>query len=134
MHEVKVQPIPTVISLRITKDGSNPLSLHYTLITRPKFLFVNKISHYMHQPQNHHKKVLKRILCYLVGTFHDGFLFQPSTTSSIACFANADQRSSLDDQNLQLVYAYILERILFLRDLTRSVLSPAIQQKLNIGT
>jgi len=51
----------------------------------------------MHQLQEHHWKVVKRILHYLAGIPHNGILLKSSSNSTILDFSDADWRSNLDD-------------------------------------
>jgi len=51
----------------------------------------------MHQLQEHHWKVVKRILRYQAGTIHHGLL-HCSSTSSISEFCDCNWRSNLDDR------------------------------------
>jgi len=52
----------------------------------------------MHNPQEHHWKAVKRILRYLAGTSSHGLLIQPSSTTDIRAFSDADWGSDVDDR------------------------------------
>jgi len=82
MDNAKIYPTPMVSSLQFSQDGTTTISypmlylsivgaLQYLTITRPELSFsVNRVFQFMHNPQEHHRRVVKRILCYIVGTSH----------------------------------------------------------------
>ena len=66
-------------------------ALQYLSITRPDIAFtVNKLSQYMHQPTLLHWQAVKRLLRYLKHTITHGLHLQPSTTTVLQAFINAD--------------------------------------------
>jgi hypothetical protein len=51
-------------------------ALQYATLTRVDITYlVNKVSHYMHQPNEDHWSVVKRIHCYISGTLTSGLQF-----------------------------------------------------------
>ena len=52
----------------------------------------------MHNPQDHHWKVVKRILRYLSRIVHHGLLLRPSTHLPIFGFSDANWGTDLDDR------------------------------------
>ena len=110
MLSSKPQPTPMISSMRLTRDGTIAVddpslyrsivgSLQYILITRPELSYsVNKVCQYLHNPQLHHWKAVKRILQYLAGTRSHGLLLQPSPHLTIVAFADVDWGSDLDDR------------------------------------
>jgi len=90
MPESRAQPTPIISSLRLTKNASTAVqdptlyrsvvgALQYVFITRPELSFaVNKVCQFMHCPQEHHWRAVKRILRYLAGTENHGLIIQCS--------------------------------------------------------
>jgi len=88
MDATKPLPTPMKTNLHLKKDASSAMhdpslfrsivgALQYMLITRPKLSYVvNKVCQYMHSPQDHHWKAVKRILRYLAGTRTHGLIIQ----------------------------------------------------------
>ena len=120
MLHAKSQPTPMISSLRLTKDGSTAVpdptvyrstvgALQYLTITRPELAFsVNKVCQFMHAPQEHHWKAVKRILRYVAGTTAHGLHLHPSSTSSIMGFSDADWATDLDDRRSTTGYCVYL--------------------------
>ena len=55
-------------------------ALQYATITRPELSYsVNRVCQFMHNPLESHWCSLKRILCYLAGTRHHGFLLRKTS-------------------------------------------------------
>ena len=91
-------PLPTSASAISLKSGS-PISdpssyrevvgsLQYLSLTRPDVSFaVNKLSQFMHSPNDTHWVLVKRILRYLLGTIDKGLLRRDSP-SSLHAFAD----------------------------------------------
>jgi len=66
-------------------------SLQYLSLTRPDVCFaVNKLSQFMHQPTDVHWKLVKRLLCYLLGTIHHCLLLYRHSPCSVHAFSDAD--------------------------------------------
>uniref|UniRef100_A0A2N9H347 Reverse transcriptase Ty1/copia-type domain-containing protein n=1 Tax=Fagus sylvatica TaxID=28930 RepID=A0A2N9H347_FAGSY len=74
-------------------------ALQYLSITRPDIAFsVNKLSQFMHNPTTLHWQSVKRLLCYLKQTIHFGLRIQPSSTTVLQGFTDADWASNRDDR------------------------------------
>uniref|UniRef100_A0A2N9EQN2 Reverse transcriptase Ty1/copia-type domain-containing protein n=1 Tax=Fagus sylvatica TaxID=28930 RepID=A0A2N9EQN2_FAGSY len=74
-------------------------TLQYLSITRPDIAFtVNKLSQYMHQPTLLHWQAVKRLLRYLKHTITHGLHLQPSNTTVLQAFTDADWAGSRDDR------------------------------------
>jgi len=80
------------------------LSEHFNIIHPELAFFVNKVCHFMHAPQEHHRKVVKRILRYVVGSTTHGLHLHSSSTSSIMGFSDADWATDLDDRRSTIGY------------------------------
>jgi hypothetical protein len=66
-------------------------ALQYLSITRPDIAFsVNKLSQFMHNPTTLHWQSVKRLLRYLKQTIHFGLRIQPSSTTVLQGFTDAD--------------------------------------------
>ena len=103
-------PTPMQFTLRLQQDASSAMidptlyrsvvgTLQYILITRPELAFaVNKVFQFMHNPQDHHWKAMKRILRYLAGTSSHGLLIKHNSSSTILAFSDADWGSDMDDR------------------------------------
>jgi len=110
MLESRAQPTPMISFLRLTKNASTAVqdptlyrsvvgALQYVLITRPELSFaVNKVCQFMHCPQEHHWRVVKRILRYLARTENHGLIIQRSQHKSIIGFSDADWATNTDDR------------------------------------
>jgi len=110
MHNSKPLPTPMISSSRLSQDGTTAFydptlyrsvvgSLQYLTITRPELAFsVNKVSQFMHSPQEHHWCAVKRILRYLVGTKHHGLHIRPSPQLNLYAFCDADWGVDPDDR------------------------------------
>jgi len=61
----------------------------------------------MHAPQEHHWKVVKQILRYVVGTIVHGLHLHPSSTSSIMGFNDSDWATDLDDRHSTIGYCLL---------------------------
>ena len=74
-------------------------ALQYLSITRPDIAFtVNKLSQYMHQPTLLHWQAVKRLLRYLKHTITHGLHLQPSNTTVLQAFTDADWAGNRDDR------------------------------------
>nr|KYP46801.1 Copia protein [Cajanus cajan] len=89
-----VKPTTVRVVLTLALGG-----LQYITITRPELSYsINKVCQYMHQPQEHHWKALKRILRYLQGTIDYGLHFKRPTHLTLQAFSDSDWGSDLDDR------------------------------------
>uniref|UniRef100_A0A2N9HUY1 Uncharacterized protein n=1 Tax=Fagus sylvatica TaxID=28930 RepID=A0A2N9HUY1_FAGSY len=74
-------------------------TLQYLSITRPDIAFsVNKLSQFMHNPTTLHWQSVKRLLRYLKQTIHFGLRIQPSSTTVLQGFTDADWAGDRDDR------------------------------------
>uniref|UniRef100_A0ACD5V017 Uncharacterized protein n=1 Tax=Avena sativa TaxID=4498 RepID=A0ACD5V017_AVESA len=73
--------------------------LQYLTLTRPDICFsVNKVCQYLHTPTTAHWTAIKRILRYINGTKQVGITFQPSSSTLLCAYSNADWAGDLDDR------------------------------------
>ena len=110
MLDSNPQPTPMISSLKLPKDATAAVpdpsmfrsvvgALQYALFTRPELTYsVNKVSQFMHSPQEHHWKAVKRILRYLKGTLHHGLLIKCSTNTDLMGFCDSDWGNDIDDR------------------------------------
>lgn len=119
MIDVKPQPFPMVLSIKLTVNGSTTFqdpTLYRQIVECSSVvnfhLFihyaVNKVSQYMHNPQLHHWKAVKQMRHHIAATSYFDLCFPPSTTSSIRGFANTDQGLISMIANQTPATAYIL--------------------------
>lgn len=59
---------------------------------------VNKVCQYLHAPTSVHWASVKRILRYVKGTTKLGITFQPSSSTLLSAFSDADWAGCLDDR------------------------------------
>jgi len=109
-------------SLRLTADESVSVddptlyrsilgALQYATVTRLEISFsVNRVCQYMHKPQIHHWKAVKRIPRYLVGTSTHGLLLNPSPNYSITAYSDSNWATDLDDRKSTTGYCIFVGR------------------------
>ncbi|KAJ0020733.1 hypothetical protein Pint_31516 [Pistacia integerrima] len=100
-------PLPTSppITLQSGTTLSEPIeyrtivrSLQYLLITRLDLAFtVNKLSQFMHWPTTNHWVLVKRLLCYLCGSFNDCIQFYRDHPLSVHAYSDVDCAGNKDD-------------------------------------
>jgi len=122
MDVAKPLPTPMQTNLHLQKYASSAMhdpslfrsvvgALQYVLITRPELSYVvNKVCQYMHSPQDHHWKAVKRILCYLAGTRTHGLIIQQCSSPSIRAFSDADWGGDVDDRKSTTGYCVFYGR------------------------
>ncbi|XP_020211192.1 uncharacterized protein LOC109796007 [Cajanus cajan] len=110
MTDSKSQPTPMVSGLKLQANGSAAVTdptfyrsivggLQYITITRPELSFsINRVCQFMHNPQEHHWKAVKRILRYLQGTVHYGLHLKKSSQLNLTAYSDSDWGSDLDDR------------------------------------
>ena len=110
MFDTKPVNTPGSVGQNLSKFDGEPMedplvyrsivgALQYLTITRPDIAFsVNKACQFMHQPTLAHWLSVKRILCYLRGTLHDGLLLNSSPQLTIEGFIDADWAAQPDDR------------------------------------
>ncbi|KAK1619343.1 hypothetical protein QYE76_024860 [Lolium multiflorum] len=82
-----------------TKYRSIVGGLQYLTLTRPDISFsVNKVCQFLHAPTTVHWKVVKRILRYVKDTAGIGITFQPSSSTLLSAFSDADWAGCPDDR------------------------------------
>ncbi|KAJ0520103.1 putative RNA-directed DNA polymerase [Helianthus annuus] len=75
----------------ITEYRSFAGALQYLTFTRPNISYaVQQVCLHMHDPKTTHLNALKRILRYVKGTITYGLHLQPSQTSSLVAYTDAD--------------------------------------------
>jgi histone deacetylase 1/2 len=73
--------------------------LQYLTLTRPDLAFsVNKVCQFLHAPTTAHWTAVKRIMRYVKDTIGIGISFQPSTSTLLSAFSDADWAGCLDDR------------------------------------
>ncbi|XP_071700167.1 uncharacterized protein [Rutidosis leptorrhynchoides] len=85
--------------------------LQYLSFTRPDISFsVNKLSHFMHAPSQHHWRALKRVLRYLKGTIQHGLILRRSNDSHLYMYSDADWVGDVNDRVSTTGYLLFLGR------------------------
>ncbi|XP_057422027.1 calpain-type cysteine protease DEK1-like isoform X3 [Lotus japonicus] len=113
MSEANALPTPMISSSKLSKFGGTCMNdpflyrsivgaLQYATITRPDISFaVNKVCQFLSQPHDEHWKAVKRILRFLKGTIHHGFLFKPFSLDrpvALHAYCDADWGFDPDDR------------------------------------
>jgi histone deacetylase 1/2 len=74
-------------------------ALQYLTLTRPDLCFsVNKVCEYLHAPSTAHWTAVKRILRYINGTTQISITFQPSYSTLLSAYSDADWAGDIDDR------------------------------------
>jgi histone deacetylase 1/2 len=82
-----------------TKYRSIVGALQYLTLTRPDIAFsVNKVCQFLHAPTTVHWTAVKRILRYVRDTVGIGITFQPSSSTFLSAFSDADWTGCIDDR------------------------------------
>jgi len=122
MDAAKPLPTPMQTNLHLQRDASSAMhdpslfrsvvsALQYVLITRPELSYVvNKVWQYMHSPQDHHWKAVKRILRYLTSTRTHGLIIQQCSSPTIHDFSDADWGGDADDRKSTTDYCVFYGR------------------------
>ncbi|KAK9048876.1 hypothetical protein SSX86_032155 [Deinandra increscens subsp. villosa] len=118
MSNCKASSTPIICSEPLTLQGGTPHSsptdyrtlvgaLQYLSLTRPDIAFtVNRLSQFMHAPSSIHWQALKRLLRYLQGTSHHGFLIRKESPLYLHAFTDADWAG--DKDNYRSTTGYIV--------------------------
>ncbi|KAL6315489.1 hypothetical protein AAG906_000783 [Vitis piasezkii] len=72
------------------------------------FVFVNKLSQFMHKPTTAHWTATKRLLRYLKQTIFHGIQLTRNTTSVLTTFSDADWAGNVDDRTSTSAYISFL--------------------------
>ena len=116
----KSQPTPMVSSPCLSQNDTTTFnnaslycpivdSLQYLLIRRPELSYsVNKVCQFMHHPKQHHWKVVKRILHYLVGSQTHGLLLCMPSQLPLQAYVDANWDSNSDDRKSTTGYTVFL--------------------------
>jgi histone deacetylase 1/2 len=92
-----------------TKYRSIVGGLQYLTLTRPDLAFsVNKVCQFLHAPTTAHWTTVKRIMRYVKDTMSIGITFQPSTSTLLSVFSDADWTGCLDDRRFTGGFAVFL--------------------------
>jgi hypothetical protein len=84
-------------------------TLQYLTFFRPNITYtVHQLCLHMHIPREPHLTALKRILRYLLGSFDYGLLLQPSPTSDLVVYTDADWAGCPDMRRSTSGYAVFL--------------------------
>lgn len=109
MQDAKPVKTPLAPGCKFHTDSTEPAKdgflyrsvvggLQYLTITRPDLAFtVNKLCQYMHNPQQSHWKIVKRVLRYINGTKDHGLLFTKLDTPSLVGYCDSDWASDPSD-------------------------------------
>jgi histone deacetylase 1/2 len=82
-----------------TKYRSIVGGMQYLTLTRPDLVFsVNKVCQFLHAPTTAHWAAVKRIMRYVKDTISIGITFQPSSSTLLSAFSDADWTGCLDDR------------------------------------
>jgi histone deacetylase 1/2 len=112
MRVCKAAPTPLSVSDPLSLMDGDPLGpddstnyrsivggLQYLTLTRPDIAFsVNKVCQFLHAPTTVHWTAVKRILRYVKDTVDIGITFQPSSSTLLSGFSDADWAGCLDDR------------------------------------
>ncbi|XP_073261291.1 uncharacterized protein [Populus alba] len=101
MVDYKLISTPFVVGSHLTESGTPHCdatefwslagALQYLTLTRPDLSYnVNSICQYMHAPTTDHFRALKRILCYVKGTYHYGLQLSKHSSSTLIGYSDAD--------------------------------------------
>jgi hypothetical protein len=75
----------------VTNFHSTVGALQYLMMTRPNLSFVmNKVCQFMQHPTDVHWTTVKRILCYLKFTIHDGLHITRSPFATLSAYSDSD--------------------------------------------
>ncbi|XP_071679420.1 uncharacterized mitochondrial protein AtMg00810-like [Lolium perenne] len=119
MRVCKAAPTPLSVSDPLSLMDGDPLGsddstnyrsvvggLQYLTLTRPDIAFsVNKVCQFLHAPTTVHWTAVKRILRYVKDTVDIGITFQPSSSTLLSGFSDADWAGCLDDRRSTGVFA-----------------------------
>jgi len=119
MAECKPCATPVDINPKLPADGppvQNPSdyrslagALQWLTFTRPDLAYaVQQVCLFMHDSREPHLAALKRILRYVRGTLHMGLLLQPSRSSDLTVYSDADWVSCPDTRRSTSGYAVFL--------------------------
>ncbi|WVZ83847.1 hypothetical protein U9M48_030944 [Paspalum notatum var. saurae] len=86
-----------------TEDGTKYRSivgaLQYLTLTRPDLSYsVNKVCQFLHSPTSSHWTAVKRILRYVKNTLDLGLKINPTNSTMVSAFSDADWAGSIDDR------------------------------------
>ena len=119
MAECKPCTTPVDINPKLPADGPPVLNpsdyrslagaLQWLTFTRPDISYaVQQVCLFMHDPREPHLAALKRILRYVRGTLHMGLLLQPSRSSDLTVYSDADWAGCPDTRRSTFGYAVFL--------------------------
>ncbi|XP_026420650.1 uncharacterized protein LOC113316719 [Papaver somniferum] len=110
MNGAKTVCTPLAANTKILRVGSNKFdnptmyrfvvgALQYLHLTRPDIaVAVAKVCQYMHDPNEEHWELVKRILRYLKHTVEYGLAIRKSTDLSLHAYSDSDWAGNLDDR------------------------------------
>ncbi|KAL1318125.1 hypothetical protein AAHE18_15G183500 [Arachis hypogaea] len=120
MSEASAMLTPMISALQLLSTGSERFEdlklfrfvvgiLQYITITRPDLSYdVSKVSQFMHSPLLAYGKAVKRILQYLQGTKHHGFVYLKCTDYRLYIFSDLDWAADLEDRRSVSSYCVFL--------------------------
>jgi hypothetical protein len=120
MADCKPCTTPADLQAKLARDSGPPVedashfrsiagALQYLIFTRPDIAYVvQQICLHMHDPQEPHLTVMKRILRYLQGTPDYGLLLCRSSGSDLIIYTDADYASCLETRRSTSGYVVFL--------------------------
>lgn len=92
-------------------------NLMYTMVfTRPDLAHVvSVVSRFIAQPGNEHQKDVKRIFCYLKGTFDVGLIYGSDTQGLVTGYSHFDYARDVDSRRSMTGYFSLLVVLSFVR-------------------
>ncbi|KAK1618045.1 hypothetical protein QYE76_023562 [Lolium multiflorum] len=112
MENCRAVTTPMSSTDKLSRDDGDPLGpddvfryrslvggLQYLTLTRPDLSFaVNKVCQYLSRPTTVHYEAVKRILRYIKGTLSTGLHIQPSSSTVLDIYTDADWAGCPDDR------------------------------------
>lgn len=119
MCDCKSCSTPVDTSAKLSSDGVSVAdathyrglvsALHYLTFTRPNIAYVTQqVCLFMHDLQEPHLALIKRILCHLKGTLHHGIPLHRSSAQHLIAYSDADWAGCPDTRRSTFGYGVFL--------------------------